>query len=88
LLGIPKTVPLWWALGNPKEPLGTGARGKSGGVRVIYYYYNPDMPIFLLTVFAKNERDDVSQREKNILKQLVTELVRTYEAKKTQQHSR
>jgi mRNA-degrading endonuclease RelE of RelBE toxin-antitoxin system len=32
---------------------GVGSRGKSGGVRVVYYYHNPTMPVFLLTVFAK-----------------------------------
>jgi hypothetical protein len=36
------------------------------------------LPIFLLTVFAKNERDNLSQAERNTLKQLTTELVTTY----------
>lgn len=74
--------------GIRKSRWGIGARGKSSGVRVIYYYHNPDMPIFLLTVFAKNERDNLSQRDKNVLKQLVTELVKTYEARKTAPHRR
>ena len=55
---------------------------------MIYYYHSLDMPIFLLTVFAKNERDNLSQREKNSLKQLVTELIKTYEARQTRQHRR
>ena len=74
--------------GVRKSRWGAGSRGKSGGVRVIYYYHNRDMPIFLLTVFAKNERDNLSQREKNTLRQLVTALVNTYEASKTHQQSR
>jgi len=36
------------------------------------------MPVFLLTVFAKNERDNLSQRDKNIVKQVVMEIVNTY----------
>ena len=28
-------------------------KGKSGGVRVIYYYHNGTMPLFLLTLFGK-----------------------------------
>lgn len=64
--------------GVRKNRWGVGARGKSGGVRVIYYYHSPDMPIFLLTVFAKNERDNLSQSEQNVLKQLTTDLVTTY----------
>jgi hypothetical protein len=74
--------------GIRKSRWGVGARGKSGGVRVIYYYHNLDMPIFLLTVFAKSERDNLSKRDKNILKQFVTELIKTYEARKTAQHRR
>ena len=31
-------------------------KGKSGGVRVIYYYYNKSIPLFLLTVFGKGEK--------------------------------
>jgi hypothetical protein len=64
--------------GVRKSRWGVGARGKSGGVRVIYYYHNPTMPVFLLTVFAKNERDNLSQRDRNIVKQVVMEIVNTY----------
>jgi hypothetical protein len=74
--------------GVRKSRWGVGSRGKSGGVRVIYYYHNPDMPIFLLTVFAKNERDNLNQREKNALRPLITELVNTYEARKTPEQRR
>jgi len=72
--------------GVRKSRWGVGARGKSGGVRVIYYYHNyhnRTMPLILLTIFAKNERDNLSQRDKNMLKRLVTELVHAYEARRT-----
>jgi mRNA-degrading endonuclease RelE of RelBE toxin-antitoxin system len=39
-------------------------RGKSGGVRVIYYYYNGTIPLFLLTVFGKGEKANLSKSEK------------------------
>jgi hypothetical protein len=65
--------------GVRKSRWGVGARGKSGGVRIIYYYHSPRLPLFLLTVFAKNEQDNLSQREKHTLSRLVTELVTTYE---------
>ena len=32
---------------------GRGAQGKSGGVRVIYYVHSEEMPLYLLTLFAK-----------------------------------
>ena len=38
-------------------------RGKSGSVRVVYYFYNENLPLFLLTVFAKNEKDNLTKAE-------------------------
>lgn len=29
-------------------------RGKSGGVRVIYYYHSEGMPLYLLTLYGKS----------------------------------
>ena len=40
---------------------------QAGGVRIVYYYHDLSMPVFLLTMFAKNERDDLSRRELNRL---------------------
>jgi hypothetical protein len=50
-------------------------RGKSGGVRVIYYYYDEHIPLFLLTLFAKNEKANLSKGERNELAKLVGILV-------------
>lgn len=52
-------------------------RGKSGGVRVIYYFHSERIPLYLLTVFAKNERNDLTQSERNELSKLVRILVDT-----------
>ena len=49
----------------------------TGGIRKSRYH-NPTMPVFLLTVFAKNERDNLSQRDRNILKHVVTEIVSSW----------
>lgn len=54
---------------------GRGGRGKSGGVRVIYYVHSDDMPLYLLTLFAKNERANLSKAERNELAGLVDSLV-------------
>lgn len=53
-------------------------RGKSGGVRVIYYFHSEKLPIFLLAIFAKNEKDNLSKAERNELAKLVIQLVETY----------
>ena len=53
-------------------------RGKRGGARVIYFFHNDEVPLFLLTVFAKNERADLSQAERNGLRRLAGQLVESY----------
>ncbi len=57
---------------------GRGGRGKSGGVRVIYYYHSELMPLYLLTLFAKNEQDNLTKAERNELMKLVDILVGTW----------
>ena len=54
-----------------------GGRGKSGGVRVIYYFHGDAMPLYLLTVFGKNEKDNMSKAERNELAKLVAILKST-----------
>lgn len=49
--------------------------GKSGGVRVIYYYFNESMPLYLLTVFGKGEKDNLTKTERNELAKLTKLLV-------------
>jgi hypothetical protein len=68
--------------GVRKVRWGVGSRGKSGGVRVIYYYHNLQFPLFLLTVFTKNERENISQSEKNELKRLIPILIEEYEVRR------
>jgi len=52
--------------------------GKSGGVRVIYYFHNEKHPLFLLTVFGKSEKANVSTAERNTLAKLTKILIKTY----------
>jgi hypothetical protein len=51
-----------------------GGRGKSGGVRLIYYYHSDAMPLYLLTVFGKNEKANLSKSGRNELSSLVAAL--------------
>ena len=53
-------------------------RGKSGGYRVVSFYSGPDLPVFLLSVFAKNERENLTKAEQNALAALTKELVSRY----------
>lgn len=49
-------------------------KGKSGGIRVSYYYYNNRNPVLLFTVFGKNEKSDLTEKEKNILYGIVQKI--------------
>ena len=57
-------------------------KGRSGGVRVITFYSGIDIPVFLLNVFAKNEKIDLSQRERNELKKVLSDMAGIYRNKK------
>ena len=52
--------------------------GKSAGTRVIYYYHNETIPLFLLTVFGKNEKANISPAERNDLAKLTNLLQKHY----------
>jgi len=52
--------------------------GKSGGYRVISYYYDQSVPLFALTIYAKNEKTNLTQVERNDLKRLAAELADHY----------
>lgn len=46
-------------------------RGKSGSYRVVYYFCNDTIPLFLITCFGKSDKGNISQSEKNTIKKLV-----------------
>ncbi|MGA7221047.1 MAG: type II toxin-antitoxin system RelE/ParE family toxin, partial [Candidatus Sulfotelmatobacter sp.] len=53
-------------------------RGKSGGARAIYYYHDQSLPLFLLNVFAKNEKANLTGAERNEMKKLLPRLLAGY----------
>jgi len=57
----------------------TVGHGKRGGARVIYYYHNESIPLFLLNVFAKNEKASLTKAERNEMKALLPRLVAGYQ---------
>jgi len=56
--------------GVRKLRVAASGRGKRGGARVIYLLGGLDAPIFLLAIFAKNEKSDLAQRERSTLSKL------------------
>lgn len=57
-------------------------KGKSGGYRVITFYSGTDIPTFLLNVFAKGDKVDLSAKERNELKQVLGEVAKAYREKR------
>ena len=53
-------------------------KGKRGGYRVITFFSGETIPVFLLTVYAKNERADLSPDEARELGKLTKALVANY----------
>lgn len=53
-------------------------KGKSGGVRVVYFFHNESMPVFMLSIFGKGEKENLSKAERNDFAKLAKALVKTY----------
>jgi hypothetical protein len=53
-------------------------KGKSGGYRVITFYSGSDVPVFLLAVYSKGEKANLSKSERNELKGILADIVREY----------
>jgi hypothetical protein len=53
-------------------------KGKSGGVRTITLFSGESMPVFLVTVFGKSQRVNLSKAERNGLKKLSEQIVQEY----------
>ena len=53
-------------------------RGKRGGVRIIYYYWTTEGAIYLLTIYAKSEKADLSTADKKALRKIVESLERDH----------
>ena len=64
--------------GARKVRIAGRGRGKSGGHRVITFYSGKDVPVFLLAVYSKGEKANLSKAERNELKSILADIVRDY----------
>lgn len=60
--------------GARKARLKSATRGKSGGFRICYYYIMHQEYIYLLWIYPKNEQENLTAEEKNLLKSLVVHI--------------
>jgi len=49
----------------------TRQKGKRGGVRIIYYFFDSDHQIWLISIYDKNEMADLKPAEKKQLKEAI-----------------
>ncbi len=67
--------------GFRKVRVGRGGLGKRGGARVIYILRNASFPVFLITAYAKNQKDNLTKQERNDLAKLASEIFTKYGSK-------
>ena len=68
--------------GIRKVRLALPGRGKRGGARVLFLFSGEDIPVFLLTVFAKNEKADLNAKERTALIDAAKKMVDEYRGSK------
>ncbi len=61
--------------GLRKVRIARPGQGKSGGTGVIYYYHNEDKPILLLLVYAKADRENLTDAQRAQLKKHVDAII-------------
>lgn len=64
--------------GCRKLRFGGRGKGKSGGYRTITFFSGETMPIFLITVFSKGERSNLTKAERNKLRQVTKKIAGEY----------
>lgn len=66
--------------GFRKVRVGRGGMGRRGGARVVYILRNRNFPIFLVTAYPKNEKDNLTKKERNTLAKRADEIFARYGA--------
>lgn len=54
--------------GVRKTRLKSASKGKRGGFRVFYFYYQVEQKIYLFHILAKNEQENITEDEKKLLR--------------------
>lgn len=66
--------------GARKLRFGTPHGGKRSGYRVVTFFAAEDVPLFLLDIFRKGERIDLSKAERNELRKILKKVTEDYRA--------
>ena len=64
--------------GARKLRFAASGKGKRGGVRTVHYFGGDDVPVFMLAVFKKGDRDNLSKAECNALRKELHGIAEAY----------
>jgi hypothetical protein len=57
-------------------------QGKSGGYRTIHYFGGGDIPVFMLAIYGKNDKANLTKAERNELARILPTLADAYRKRK------
>ncbi len=64
--------------GFRKLRLARAGMGKRGGSRLVYLYGGEEFPIFLITLYAKAEKGNLSKAEQNAIAKMAKSFFKDY----------
>jgi len=62
--------------------------GKSGGYRVVTFFAGDDIPVFLLDIYGKGNRANLTKAERNELRAVLSELPKAWRAARDERMKR
>ena len=68
--------------GVRKARWGRQGKGKRGGVRAIYYFWSADDEVYLITVYAKSEKTDLTAEDRKAARLFVEAIKHEKEARR------
>jgi hypothetical protein len=57
-------------------------QGKEWRLPFITFFTGTDVPVFLLNIFAKNEKTDLTPNERRVSKTVLADIVKTYKSRR------
>jgi len=73
------------AIADRRLRFGAMGKGKSGGVRVIYYYLDEDLPLYALLLYGKGEKAELSAGERDAVAKVAASVKAAWKAKRKRQ---
>jgi hypothetical protein len=62
---------------------GWAGSGKRGGARVVYFYYDEEVPLFLLKAYAKSQAADITSDDKRAFTAVTAAIKAQHATKRT-----